>query len=319
MAKEFKPKRTAFSALFLILLFGYMLTRKPPNATPFTGQAFGPIAYRVFAVDLKSSERAAIDREIKDTIGAVNETMSTWTESSQIVRFNRTNSTEWVEVSDDFAKVVQAALLIAVETDGAFDPTAGVRKRNYDHGPDAGDPASPPIGHTLLQQEGTRIRKSDPAVQIDLDAIAKGYTVDEISDVLVTRGVTNFLVEVGGELRTRGTRPDGSVWPVFIQQPIAGGDVHTKVVRPDIAMATSGTAWQARHFIDPATGKAVTNELRSVSVIASTCIEADALATAYMVMGRDRALAHVEGRSGTEALFLFVKDGVLAESKSSGW
>lgn len=323
MSKRFNPKRTAFSAIFLLLLFGYMLTRKPPSEPhpKFVGQAFGPIAFKVYTAEahLDQPAKSELVAQMKATVDAVNQTMSTWRDDSQIVRFNQTNSTDWIEVSDDFAKVMQAALLIAQETDGAFDPTAGVRKRNYNLGPDAGDPATPPIGYRLVEQLGARIRKSDPAVQLDLDAIAKGYAIDEISDVLTQRGITNHLVEIGGEVRTSGKRPDGTTWPVYIQQPIPQGDIHTELVRANVSVATSGTAYQANHFIDPASGKSVTNTLRSVSVRAPTCIEADALATAYMVMGRERASAHVEARPDTEALFLYVKEGVLEDQASSGW
>jgi len=88
---------------------------------------------------------------------------------------------------------------------------------------------------------------------------------------------------------------------------------------PDIAVATSGTAYQGKHIIDPATGASVSNTLRGVSVLAPTCIEADALATAYVVMGRERAFAHAAARPETEALLLYVRDGVLQEQKTDGW
>jgi len=324
MAKKFNPARTAFSAIFLLVLFGYMLARKPPSeAHPkFTGTTFGSVTFHIYTAnaDLDRVEKARLGLAISKELDTVNHQMSTWRDDSEISRFNRTNSTDWIEISTNFAKVVQAARLFAEDTDGAFDPTAGVLKRQYELGP-AGAPVPERLeaGYTLLEQDGTRIRKTNPALAFNLDAIAKGYAVDQVSELLTQQGVTNYLVEIGGEMRTSGLNPDGGSWFVGIEVPKVGGGLYGYYRIPDIAVATSGTAYQGKHIIDPATGASVSNTLRGVSVLAPSCIEADALATAYVVMGRERAFAHAAARPETEVLLLYVRDGVLQEQKTDGW
>ncbi len=169
-----------------------------------------------------------------------------------------------------------------------------------------------------------KVRKLRADAAVDLSGIAKGYGVDRVAQVLTARGESNFLVEVGGEILTRGARPGGAPWRVAIEQPVPGArrvqqlvDLHGR------AIATSGDyrnyfeADERRysHAIDPRTGRPVTHTLGSVSVVADTALEADAASTALMVMGPEQgpdwAAAH-----GIAALFL-LRDGRSVRTVSS--
>jgi len=192
MAQKFNPGRTAFSAIFLLVVFGFMLSRKPPKeAHPeFGGTTFGSVSFHIYTANaqLDRVEKTRVGLAIERELNAVNHQMSTWRADSEISRFNQTNSTDWIEVSPDFAKVVQAARLFAEDTGGAFDPTAGVLKRQYALGPvDAPLPQRLAAGYTLLEQDGTRIRKTNPALAFNLDAIAKGYAPEPGRRFLVRR------------------------------------------------------------------------------------------------------------------------------------
>jgi thiamine biosynthesis lipoprotein len=267
---------------------------------------------------------------IQDRLDALEDQMSTYRESSEISRFNQSREAGPFPVSAEFAEVVRRAAEVSELSGGALDITVAPLVRLW-----AADRAIVPsdaevadalrhIGYRKVEvrAEGGAgaLVKSDPGTQIDVSAVAKGYAVDEVTRLLDARGIGAYVVEIGGELRTRGTRPDGAPWKIGIEAPTPESrSVYTTVSMRDQAMATSGdyrnffTAPDGRrysHLIEPRTGRPVDHHLASVTVVAPDCTAADAWATALLVLGPDEGFAVAESQ-GLAVLFLVaeVHDG----------
>ena len=212
------------------------------------------------------------------------------------------------------------------ETGGAFDPTVGPIVDAWGFGPEERvEPPKPEeiavartkVGMPKLRFEGVTLEKSVEGLHLDLSAIAKGWAVDEAARALDGLGFENHLVEIGGEVRATGSSPKGRPWKVGIERPEAGigSRVAAAIPLDGASLATSGgyrnfvTIDGARvtHIIDPRTGEPVGHGLGSVSVLAASCVRADALATALFVMGAEEGLAWAESQ-GVAALFLTLAD-----------
>ncbi|MDA8746124.1 FAD:protein FMN transferase [Rubripirellula amarantea] len=250
----------------------------------------------------------SVDAELRD----VNDEMSTYLKSSQISQFNQSESTDWFDVSQNVAKVVAFAQLVSRKTDGSFDVTVGpiVDAWNFGAGPRSNQVPSDQtlkslqefVGYEKLEVtvDPPRLRKTHPKVQIDLSAIAKGHGVDRVVELLNELGVENCFVEIGGEVRTSGSK-SGEWWKVGIQIPDAAAD-EVDLAYPlstgsggDASMATSGDyrnyveidGKRYSHTIDPRTSRPIVHSLASVSIVRESCMEADAWATALNVLGPD--------------------------------
>lgn len=252
-----------------------------------------------------------LEEDVRSALDAVNQSMSTYVETSEVSRFNRYEGIDRFPVSAGLCSVVAAALRVGAVTDGAFDISIAPAVNLWGFGP--GGPNRVPGDDAIeeaLQNAGSdavaadcgdaSIRKNAPMVQIDLSAIAKGYAVDRVAALLEDRGFGNFLVEIGGEIRASGTNADGDAWRVAIEAPdLARRGSYAVVELTDIGVATSGDyrnyferdGRRFAHIIDPRTGRPATGNVASVTVLASSAMLADAYATALLVMGRDEALA----------------------------
>lgn len=250
-----------------------------------------------------------VQQQVDERLAEINRQMSTYDSESELSRFNRLNSDDWFEVSAETAEVVAAALEIAVRTSGAFDPTVGPVVNLWGFGPDKSRFEIPTddaiaaalarVGHEKVsaRTDPPALKKSLPEVYLDLSGIAKGYASDAVSALLDELGFANTMVEIGGEICTRGAKTDGTPWCIGVEQPDHHDRrVHSAVNLVNAGMATSGDyrnffqqqGIRYSHTIDPATGRPVQHSLAAVSIIASTCMEADALATAVLVMGDKR-------------------------------
>ena len=243
---------------------------------------------------------------ITETLETVDASMSTWREDSELSRFNsRDDQSGWVPVSDPLFEVLTAAQRVSGRSGGAFDITIGPVVNLWGFGPE-GRPDKVPNDQVLadrLASTGFRFLELDPEQQairagrkqyLDLSAIAKGYGVDAVARYLESQGVNRYLVEIGGEVRVNGRKPDGSAWRLAIEQPDAEGRQVNRVVAMDRnGMATSGDyrnyyesdGQRFSHTIDPATGRPVDHRLASVTVIHDSTMMADAWATAFTVLG----------------------------------
>lgn len=262
--------------------------------------------------------------------------MSTWRADAEIERFNR-GGDDVVALSAEVRRVVSAALDLARESGGAFDPTVGPLVALWgfgahaaSHEPEEGELARvrSRVGWRKLRwDEGGRLRRRVPGVELDLSAIAKGYAVDAVVAELGAARPSGLLVEIGGEVRATGTGPGGRPWRVGIQHPGTEG-LEEAVELHGVALATSGDYRQQRlvdgrwitHVIDPRTGRPVDRGVASASVIAPACLEADAVATVLMVLGPEAGLDWVEERPWLDALLLVRGEGGALERRaSSGW
>jgi len=279
-----------------------------------------------------SGLRAAIEA----VLDRVDRGMSTWREDSEIARFNRDGDAS-VALSAETRRVVGAALDMARDSGGAFDPTVGPLVALWGFGahaatraPGQGElaRARSRVGWQKLEwDESGRLVRRAPGVELDLSALAKGYAVDAVVAELGAARSSGLLVEIGGEVRTSGAKPGGLPWRVGIERPEAEALEEVVELR-GVALATSGDYRQQRlvdgrrvtHVIDPRTGRPVDRGVASASVIAPTCMEADAVATALMVLGSDAGLAWVEERPWLDAMLLVREgDGELRRVSSSGW
>ena len=299
----------------------------PPDASwALEGEAFGTrwtVRIRGPETDAESV-RAAIEAELD----AVDRSMSNWRADSELSRLNASDSTDPQPISDPLALVLETALRVHEESGGAFDVTVGPLLRLFGFGPD-GDPASAApdpeevdsartrVGSRLLSLERLDgqavLQRQVRHIELDLSGIAKGYAVDRLSTILTELGLTEHLVEVGGEIQARGA------WTVGVQDP--SGEMATTVHRAfpvrDLGMATSGGYRDFRpaagdeegrfwtHILDPRLGRPVERRAGSVTVLAASCLEADAWATAFYVLGPVEGLELAE-QQGIAALFLTV-------------
>lgn len=281
-------------------------------------------------------ELASLQAAISERLERVNALMSTYLPDSELSRFNAATSTDWFPVSDELAGLVEEAHGISLLSGGAFDVTVGPIVNLWGFGPDEVPPGPPDEAAIEAASERTgyrkldvrrappALRKSRPDIYVDLSAIAKGYGVDQLADLLERNGIDSYLVEIGGEVRGRGLKPGGEPWRVAVEVPDpAAREVYRVITLGDAAMATSGDyrnfyerdGRRYSHTIDPATGRPVTHALASVTVIDTECARADALATALLVLGPDRGLALAE--SGGIAALLITREGDTYRSRAT--
>lgn len=222
---------------------------------------------------------------------------------------SRINDNRASDIDFHFRKVYDESKIINKESKGAFDPTLGPVIRAWGFGEGHSISTDTLRLDSLLQLVGigkTRIVddkliKENPEIEFNFSALAKGYGVDCIADMLSRNSVENFLVEVGGEIRTKGTNAKGKKWAVGIDRPVLEnnyGDIRETIFVDNAAVATSGNyrnyhvsnGQNFGHTISPATGRPVLTDVISATVLADTCMEADALATACMVLGSEEAI-----------------------------
>lgn len=280
----------------------------------------------------------AIEETVQRELNAVDAKMSTYREDSELSRFNRLESDEPFQFSEETFEVIQLAQRVSEQTGGAFDVTVGPLVNAWGFGP-GGEVEAPgdarvaelreQVGYALLELDpvARTVSKRRPGVYVDLSAIAKGYAVDEVAEALDDLGLENYMIEVGGEVRTSGHNGEGDPWRIGIERPAEGTrQVHTVVPLSGLAMASSGDyrnyterdGERISHTIDPRTGRPVPHLVASVTVIHHNCAHADALATALTVLGPDEGLAFAE-QIGLPVLFLIHAEDGLEERTSSAF
>ena len=272
--------------------------------------------YRVLLNRRDGQNEDSIRQGIEELLNRIEDQMSTWRPESELSRFNSSESTDWFVVSPETALVVSESLRIAELSGGAFDPTVGPLIDLWSFGSTQATPRVPTDDEIAsakaktgwqkvqVRDEPPALRKSQPKIQLNLSAIAKGYGVDAVSAWLVGNGEPNHLVEIGGEDRGRGLKPDGSAWRIGVQSPggmppeQSGGAIFQVVTLADRSIATSGDyqnyfevdGQRYSHTIDPTTGRPITHDVASVSVLAESCMAADGWATALSVLGPEKGM-----------------------------
>jgi len=294
-----------------------------PVAVTLEGATMGTTYHvKVVAESADASTRiVTLQGDIDAALERVNAQMSTYQDDSELSRFNARASTEPFAASAPLVAVTRRALEIGSFTEGAFDVTLAplIALWGFDKdGPRAEPPSVEEVaaararaGLDKLTVDVAHLKKAHPDLSVNLSGIAKGYGVDVVSELLVAKGFTRFMVEIGGEVRTRGMNADGVPWRIGINVPrpdAAPEAVFRAVVLDGRAMATSGSyrnffesgGRRYSHILDPRTASPVETSVISASIVAEDCMTADGLATAAMILDSDalaRALARVPGAS----------------------
>lgn len=305
---------TAIAAAGLIV--GLVRTAGHPlpttQALGFDGATMGT-TYSVKLVGLPPGvSRDQVAAVVQQELGRIENLMSTYKPDSELSRFNAAPASNWFPVSKDTAQVVAEAIRVARLSDGALDVTVGPVVDLWSFGTEARPQGVVPTADQIAQASSAvgfeqiearldppALRKSSKQCRLDLSAVAKGFAVDQVARRLTEMGIDRSMVEVGGEVRTAGRNTDGQPWHIAVETPdLTGRNVQRVVDLHDRAMATSGDyrnyfekdGFRFCHIIDPRTGRPVTHRLASVTVLADTCMEADALATALFVLGPDKGM-----------------------------
>jgi thiamine biosynthesis lipoprotein len=320
---------THWLRLFLMLVAGLALAAcgnagVQHRQLDISGATMGT-TYSIKVVDPPAQlQRETLETQVNEELAALVGKFSTFDPQSELKRFNHSRRTRWIPASAEMVEVLREARRVSESSGGAFDVTVGPLVDLWGFGPPRGGdriPSGPEL-ERLLSHVGYRklearndppaIRKLDPDLRVDLSAIAKGYAVDQVAQLLETRGISRYLVEIGGELRGLGRNGNDEDWRIGIETPSdTAPGLRTIISIDHTGVATSGDyhnyflkdGQRYSHEIDPRTGKPVTHMLASVTVISPRTMHADAMATALMVLGPDAGFA-LATREGLAAYFI---------------
>lgn len=306
---------------FLVfLIVGTVLIIRQQRSVPYqhnNGMIFGTTYSITYQCD------SNLNKHIQAELAHVDRSLSPFNKNSIISAVNRN---EDVTADSMFTEVFGKAMDISRETDGAFDITVAPLVNLWGFGfkqgvsptPHAIDSLLRLTGYHKVKLEDGRVKKDDPRIMLDCSAIAKGYGCDAVARMLRGKGVSNFMVEIGGEVVTSGISEKRVPWKIGVTKPVddtlnAGGDLQTILNVTDMAMATSGNyrnfyykdGKKYAHTINPKTGRPVQHNILSSTVLAEDCATADAYATAFMVMGLDKARKVLERHPELMAYFIY--------------
>ncbi|HXV59429.1 MAG TPA: FAD:protein FMN transferase [Vicinamibacteria bacterium] len=322
---------------FLVLACAHSERRNHAPEARFEGESMGTTYTVVLVAELSQGERSELERIIRAALDEVDAAMSTYRDDSELSRFNRAPPGEPFSLSPETLEVVSEAIAVSEMTGGAFDVTVAPLVRLWGFGPLADRDRLPTdeelaaamsrVGyrHLAVDRAGGTLAKDLDGVECDLSAIAKGYGVDRVASALERFGIGNYMIELGGEVRTLGVNPSGEPWKIAIEKPVfIGRDIERIVPLSGLSVATSGDyrhfitvdGVTRSHLIDPRTGRPVQQGLASVSVVEKNCMRADALASALFVLGPDDGL-ELASRKGLAALFLIRNEDGSFEERST--
>ena len=313
----------------MLVICALFIACSPPKnqETHITGPTMGT-TYNVKFVPVDGVNKETLKQQIEQSLIDINLLMSTYIEDSELSRFNQWSSVEPFPMSAQTLKVVNEAKRLGNMSAGSLDVTVGPLVNLWGFGPQSRPEIIPTdelikatqqlVGLEKLTVGPTWASKSNPNLYIDLSTLAKGYAVDQVAELLQTHKITNFLVEIGGEMRVSGIKASGKTWIIAIEKP----ESHQRSVQEiisigDNALATSGNyriyyeqnGVRYSHLIDPSTGYPITHNVVSVTVIHPSSMTADGLATAFIVMGKEKALALAETFNIAVILITKEKDG----------
>jgi FAD:protein FMN transferase len=280
-----------------------------------------------------------LQRDIDALLTRINGQMSTYLDDSELSRLNHNPSTEWQGISEALFQVLFEANKISLLSKGAFDITVGPLVNLWGFGPDPMTYKPPTdteiqeqlnlIGYLYLKlrENPFMIKKGLPELYLDLSALAKGYAVDQVAEMLEIQGITDYMVEIGGELRLKGSSITGKKWRIAIEKPTPEfRAIQTVLPITNISIATSGDyrnyfetdGIRFSHTIDPRNGRPITHNLASVTILSDTAMQADALATALMVLGPDQGFELAE-QEMIAAFFIIKSDDGFVEKSTSAY
>lgn len=308
--------------LFLIIGTAYIIREnnspqgsKGDESTSVEGSVFGTFYHITYG----SKEALNID----SVLAEVDKSLSPFNKKSVITAINRNTS---MQTDKRFREVFRLSMEVSKETDGAFDITVAPLVNVWGFGFDKAEEVTDAKIDSLLQFVGYKkvhlqadtICKDDPRLMLDCSAVAKGYGVDAVANFLKSKGIKNYMVEIGGEIAVSGLNPRGENWHIGINKPdddslSTSSELQDVLIISNKAMATSGNYRnfyvknhkKYAHTIDPRTGRPIQHNILSATVVAPTCAEADAYATSFMVMGMDGAKAVLKRHSELSAYLIY--------------
>ena len=306
-----------------------------PEPVRLYGEAQGTY----YSVQYYDPEQRNLQPQIDSLLQAFDRSASLWVDSSLL---RRINAGQTDSLDDILHFLLQNSLRIMEYTDGAFNPRVGRLVQAWGFSfKQRSEPDSATLADLLRAAQGTigcadrHYFREDPDTELDFNAIAQGYASDLLARYLEEQGITSYLVDIGGEVIARGRKADGQPWKVGIERPAeerySAPVVQTAIHLVDQAVVTSGSyrkyyerdGVRYSHTIDPATGRPVQHSLLSVSVVEKECWLADAMATAYMVMGLDSALsfiaAHPDGPGTGAVIFIYDSCGTMKQHTTPEW
>ena len=308
----------------VILIVGTILIIRQQHSMPYqkcSGLIFGTTYHVTYQYD------EDLQTEVVAKLKEVDAALSMFNEQSTISKINNNQA---VKPGKMFLDVFQLAQQISQDTQGAFDitvaPLVNIWGFGFKHGQEptkhAIDSLRQFVGYQKVSYDGKTIQKQDPRIMLDCSAIAKGYGTDVVARLMDEKGVKNYLVEIGGEVVTRGISEKRVPWKIGVTKPTddtlhVGNELQTVLNVTDKAMATSGNyrnfyykgGRKYAHTIDPKTGRPVQHNILSATVLCNQCAKADAYATAFMVMGLDKAREVLERNPDLMVYFIYDDKG----------
>ena len=305
------------------LVIGTVIIVSRQQSTPYQhdrGMVFGT----VYHITYQSSK--SLQKDIEAELAKVDASLSPFNERSIITAVNENRDTV---VNKMFSDVFALAMKISDSTNGAFDITVAPLVNAWGFGFKGGamptrhqvDSLKALVGNHKVSLTNGRVSKTDPRIMLDCSSIAKGYGCDVVAKFLSAKGIDNYMVEIGGEIVTRGISEKRLPWKIGVTKPTddslnVNQEIQTIINVTDKAMATSGNyrnfyyknGRKYAHTIDPSTGYPVQHNILSSTVIADDCATADAYATAFMVMGLDKAKAILSRHPELMAYFILASD-----------
>ncbi|NQV36672.1 MAG: FAD:protein FMN transferase [Candidatus Marinimicrobia bacterium] len=336
-----KAHNLGFFLFTLFLIIGCDAEKK---VFRFVGETMGT-TYSITVVDRDiHSKSNRIKNEIDSVLVEINRQMSTYDHESEISKLNDLQSDNWFSVSQDFHRVLSKAKQLSQQSNGLFDITVmplvtlwGFRYSEKDHdwqppSQQKIDSVLSHIGSQYFELDINKFRKLKPTLQIDVNAIAKGYGVDAIANLLNSNSFANYLVEIGGEIRCSGKNQQDNLWSIGIDSPalnsMPGVSLYSIVGLSNTSMATSGdyrnyTIYKDElysHVINPQTGYPTKSVVSSATVITPTCMMADGLATMLLVMEPEAGIRFINALEDSEGLLIVRNsDSTFSELKSEGF
>lgn len=330
------PALILTALLFVLILAGCSTPEAKEQVLTLQGNTMGT-TYQVLWVDPaeRAIDPATLQKQIDARLAEINAAMSTYDPTSEISRLNQQTESSRVGISADFYQTLLISKSVFDQSGGYFDPTVGPLVDLWGFGPEGRILQRPTaaqvkavmtqVGFDQLDLSVNNQVLKPVGVHLDLSAVAKGYGVDQVAGVLAAQGIASYFVEIGGEVQTRGFKPDGSKWIVGLEAPVVGEvSIESALALSDQALATSGNyrnfyevdGETYAHTINPLTGNPARNRLLSVSVLSDRCAVADAWATALMSMGEDKALKVAQENQLTTQML--VADGDKIKTRVTG-
>ncbi|MEE9397173.1 MAG: FAD:protein FMN transferase [Methylococcales bacterium] len=332
-------KRGVWVAILLFCFLGGCSDQKRQLDFRYSGWTMGT-SFTVKVSQLPDGvEKKRLTEEIDQRLVEINDVMSTYIDHSELSRLNANSSTDWISISPELFYVISESRRISERSSGAFDITVGPLVNLWGFGPEYSGEKIPDeseiaakrtntgFHHFILRQPPPAIKKDIPNLSLDLSGIAKGYGVDQLAELLEREKIQDYLVEVGGEIRIKGRKMGASPWRIAIEKPLVDQRTVQMILElSDIGMATSGDyrnylekdGQHYSHTIDPTSGYPVTHKLASVTVLSQSAMHADAMATAFMVLGPDKGYRLAEAEMLT-ALFIIKNEKGFIEKATTAF